>query len=83
MIETVSSTIVRNKPKILKLMTCGEHCLLGGEHSSHVAPPTGPSINQIVRIFCPGFLLKRRRLAILLWSLRKIANETDATRNPC
>ena len=41
-------------------MTCGEHCLLGGEHSLHVAPPTGPSINQIVSILSPEFLLKRR-----------------------
>ena len=35
MIGSVSSEIVLNKIKILKLVTCGEHCLLGGEHSSH------------------------------------------------
>ena len=34
MIGSVISEIVLNKLKILKLVACAEHCLLGGEHSS-------------------------------------------------
>ena len=68
--DPITGDIVLNKLKILKLVACGEHCIWGGEHSSHVAPPTGPSINEIVSIICPEFLLKRRQLAMLQWSLR-------------
>ena len=34
MIGSASSEIVLNKLKILKLVACGEHCLLEGEHFS-------------------------------------------------
>ena len=34
MIGSVSSEIGLNKLEILKLVACGEHCLLEGEHSS-------------------------------------------------